>query len=55
MLRFFRKMRQALVPENRFEKHIWCLHAFSESIDNLVAIAKDVNGEIGSEKTRLKL
>jgi hypothetical protein len=39
--------------DNRLENHIWCLNAFSESIDNLIAIAHNVHEEIGQEKTKL--
>jgi hypothetical protein len=40
--------------DNRLENHIWCLNAFSMSIDNLIGIASEVHDEIAQEKTGLK-
>ena len=44
---------QMIQFDNRLENHTFCIHIFSESIDDLVAIAEDINAEITKEKTRL--
>ena len=47
------EMFQMIQFDNRLENHIWCLNAFSMSIDDLIAIAEEINSEIAKEKTRL--
>jgi len=47
------EMFQMIQFDNRLENYIWCIHTFGESIDDLVAIAEDVNAEIIKEKVRL--
>jgi len=46
-------MFQMMQFDNRLENHVYCIHVFSESIDDLVVIAEDVIAEIAKEKTRL--
>lgn len=36
--------------DNRIENHIWCLNAFSKSIDDLIAIAEKIHTTIAQEK-----
>lgn len=41
---------QMIQFDNRLENHMWCLNAFNTSINDLIAIAEDVNTEIAREK-----
>ena len=45
---------QMMQFDNRLENHTFCIHIFSESINDLVTIAEDINAEIMKEKARLK-
>lgn len=46
---------QMMQFDNRLENHMWCLNAFSKSIDALIAITRQVNEEITKEKTKLTI
>jgi hypothetical protein len=46
---------QMIQFDNRLENHTYCIHIFSESIDDLLEIAEEINAEIIKEKTRLNL
>lgn len=39
-------MFQMLQFDNKLDNHMWCLHSFSSSIDNLISIAEEISEEI---------
>jgi hypothetical protein len=44
---------QMMQFDNRLENHTYCIHIFSESIDDLREIAEEITAEIAKERTRL--